>query len=429
MSLSRVGLSPPRQQLLSRLLQASIAVILVVGLSARNLSIIINASLALVATLIPATLARDYRISLGPGVTLWISTALFLHTLGMFGLYDNVWWYDHVTHTLSATIVAAIGYVSTRAIAEQNDNLYLPPKFMFVYVLLFTLALGVFWEVLEFGARFGAEFLGLDPVLVQYGFDDSLLDLVFNTVGAVLVAIFGTQRVSDLVEAVTTGLDERRNSTDTSLAEVGLPSSMRSGLETLLESASTNTRLAWLVITFLFVAAPMSALDGRVLQTVFVATLLSLALVPAVVARDLHQMLPWQLLLIAALPIVGHLFSLPGVSSGVVTYFSVAAIALVVAVELHLFTPVQMTPGFAVSFVMITTMATAGIWAVARWVSDLYLGTQFLLVPGLSKATIENRLMWEFVYSTLTGIGAGILYELGFRSRSHDTEYGYKPDL
>ena len=186
MAVRRLRVSPRRKRLVSRLLQVAIGAILVVGLLARNLSVVVNAVLALVLTFVPAMLERDYRLQLDAGVTLWLALALFLHMLGMLGFYDEFWWFDHVTHTLSAALVAAGGYVVTRAVDEWTDDLYLPSRFMFVFVLLFTLGLGVFWEVLEFAARIGAELLGFEPVLIQYGLEDSLLDLLFDTLGAVI---------------------------------------------------------------------------------------------------------------------------------------------------------------------------------------------------------------------------------------------------
>jgi len=198
------------QRATSRGMQVAIAVILLVGLFTRNLSIIVNAGLALLVTFLPAVLRRDYRIPLNAGLTLWITTALFLHTLGMLGLYSDVWWWDHATHTLSATIIAAIGYTTTRALDIYSDALYIPPRFMAVFILLFTIAIGVFWEVLEFSVRIGADALALDPVLIQYGLSDSLLDLVFDAVGAVIVAFFGTQVFSDVVDVLVDYIDRAR---------------------------------------------------------------------------------------------------------------------------------------------------------------------------------------------------------------------------
>jgi hypothetical protein len=118
-----------------------------------------------------------------------------------------VWWWDHLTHTLSATVVAGVGYATARAFDEHSDAVYLPQPFLGLYVLLFTLALGVFWEVLEFGARAAAAALGTRPVLFQYGLEDTLLDLVFDTAGAALVALFGSGRLRPVVDSLAARLE------------------------------------------------------------------------------------------------------------------------------------------------------------------------------------------------------------------------------
>lgn len=204
-----IVLSPAQERASSRVLQVAIAGILVVGVATRNPAVVVNAALALAVTFLPGVLARDVGLSLSPGLVLLLTLALFLHTLGMLGLYDGVWWYDHVTHTLSAMLVAGVGYAVTRAVDRYSEAIYLPDRFLALYIVLFTLAAGVLWEVLEFLARELAAWLALDPVLVQYGIGDTLMDLVFDTVGAVAVALFGTERFDDLVVRVTAWLDRR----------------------------------------------------------------------------------------------------------------------------------------------------------------------------------------------------------------------------
>jgi hypothetical protein len=115
------------------------------------------------------------------------------------------------------------------------------------------------------------------------------------------------------------------------------------------------------------------------------------------------------------LPLLGRTFATVPVTSDLFTYLSVAAIALIVAVELHVFTPVKMNEAFAVSFVVIGTLAAAGIWAVVRFVLDETLGTAFLLDPALTEAEIEHDLMLEFVYSTAAGVLGGGIFERYFR--------------
>ncbi|MFC4359160.1 hypothetical protein ACFO0N_14530 [Halobium salinum] len=212
-----LGVSARRQEQASHAMQVVLVGIFFVGLYDLNGGVVVNAGVALGITYLPALLERDYQIPMDAGLTLWITSAVFLHALGTVGLpgmedsfYQSVWWWDHLTHALSASVVAAVGYTTARAIDEHTDAIHLPGRFMFVFILLFVLAFGVFWEVIEFAVSLAAAALGADSVLTQYGLDDTLLDLVFNTLGGVVVALWGTAHLSDVVGAVTDRLAERR---------------------------------------------------------------------------------------------------------------------------------------------------------------------------------------------------------------------------
>lgn len=191
----------------------------------------------------------------------------------------------------------------------------------------------------------------------------------------------------------------------------------RTGLGRLVEDARLNALFAWLLVGFVLLVAGASALQDELLWAGFAVAVAALAVAPALAFRSVRVMLPWEVLVLAALPLFGRTFVLfADVGTGrVSTYLAVAAIALVVAVELHLFTPVRMSHGFAVFFVVVATMATAGIWAVVRWLSDTLLGTTFFLQPGVPETVIEHRLMLDFVASTAAGLLGGIVFDLYFR--------------
>lgn len=190
-------------------------------------------------------------------------------------------------------------------------------------------------------------------------------------------------------------------------------------LEGIVEiDARLNAGLAWLMVIFVLGVVVASLGAGKLLWAGFAAVVAALALVPVLAYRSPLAMLPWEVLVLAALPLIGQVFATVALTSRLATYLSVAALALVVAVELNLFTRVRMTSSFAVLFVVVATTATAGVWAVARWATDVVFGTHFLLVPGVSEAVIENRLMWEFVWSTAAGLLAGGVFEGYFRRRS-----------
>jgi len=186
-------------------------------------------------------------------------------------------------------------------------------------------------------------------------------------------------------------------------------------LGTLLTDTRINALAAWVVVGVFGLVAVESGLTGDYLWAAFAATVAATVTLPAIVARDPRAMPPWEIVLLAGLPVVGRAVARFQVTSNVATYLSIAAFALLVAVNLHLFTSVEMSVSFAVLFVVVTTLAAAGTWALARWASDLYLGTELLLAPGpdgvVDREAIEHELMVEFVASGIAGLVAGLLFE------------------
>ena len=204
------SLAPKPGWRLSRLLQLALVTMFVAGVTTGYVALAVNAALALGVTLVPSLLQRDFSVTLGPGVTLVVTVAAFLHVVGMAGPYDTVWWWDHMTHALSAAMVAAAAWVTVRAVDEHSDAIDIPEPFFSVYILLFTLAAGVGWELAEFVARNLSRWAGVEPILVQYSIEDTLFDLVFDAVGAVVVAAAGGRHLRPLVDLVREALDPRR---------------------------------------------------------------------------------------------------------------------------------------------------------------------------------------------------------------------------
>jgi hypothetical protein len=193
---------------LVRLLQLVLVGITVVGLVRTDWGVFVNAGVSLAVTFLPGVLERDFEVRMHPGLTLWITTAVLLHAVGALGPYQWFGWYDSVTHTLSATIVAGAGYATAVALAEHDDALEVPEEFLFVFVLVFVLAFGVLWEILEFASAGAAALVGGEPVLAQYGARDIVLDLAFDAVGGVLVAAFGTQYVRGVASSLARTLED-----------------------------------------------------------------------------------------------------------------------------------------------------------------------------------------------------------------------------
>lgn len=171
-----------------------------------------------------------------------------------------------------------------------------------------------------------------------------------------------------------------------------------------VRSRSVNASFAWALVGLLAASAAWNALEGDLLWAAFDATVAAVALAPTVATRDGTVLVPWPVLLVAAAPAAARW---AGALVEPTTYLSVAGLALLVAAEVDAFSAAEMPSWFAVTFVVLATMAIAGVWGVVQYYSDVALGTSFL--PG------RAELMWDLVAATAVGLAAGVLFELYFR--------------
>lgn len=185
-----LGLSDSQERLIARGLQLVLLGLLIFGVVTARGEMVVMVGIAFGVTLLPALLRREYGYSMDTGLVLWITVAMILHIVGSLGLYEQYQWYDEVTHTVSATLIAGVGYASFRALELHSDSIDVPSAFRAVFIVVFVLAAGILWEVLEFA---------LGGLVTVYGIDDIVTDIIFNAVGAGIVAVWGTGYVSNLV--------------------------------------------------------------------------------------------------------------------------------------------------------------------------------------------------------------------------------------
>lgn len=182
-----------------------ISVVFHVAYRESNAPAMINAFVSFLLVLVPllvdgiADVLYGIPLGLTPGLSLWIAVAGVAHSYGMLGPYDEIWWWDHLTHTLSAALIAALIYagvlVSTDHLSISADG-----SLVWAVVLLLTLLAGVFWELIELLARDVGRQFGVPPVLEHYGRRDTVLDLLFDVVGAVGVLALDVQLFVPMAE-------------------------------------------------------------------------------------------------------------------------------------------------------------------------------------------------------------------------------------
>lgn len=186
-------MSTVRPQVAERIVRGirySLVVVFVEGVRRRDPGAVVNACLSLGASFLPGLIERRYGVEFRPWQRVYAVTATLTHAVGMLGPYDDIGWWDHLTHVHSATVLG--GFV--HAAARRRDR---NPR---SDVLISVTVAGVLWELLEYAIHVIARRFDFEPVLVAYGKRDTALDLVFNLVGAILVLAFGDRFLRNFLE-------------------------------------------------------------------------------------------------------------------------------------------------------------------------------------------------------------------------------------
>ncbi|WP_188877234.1 hypothetical protein [Halarchaeum nitratireducens] len=170
-----------------RALRLGLLAVAVAGLRRRDPGAFVNALVGFAATFLPDVLERRTVLSVRPRHRVWVSAASLLHAIGMLGPYDETWWWDHLTHLCSASLVGTAAHLFARRRGHDTTRT----------VLAATLGLGVLWEAMEYAVHRTARRFGLEPLLVTYGPRDTALDLVFDALGGLCVVAFGDRLLGD----------------------------------------------------------------------------------------------------------------------------------------------------------------------------------------------------------------------------------------
>lgn len=147
----------------------------------------IGTLVALTISLIPAGITRNYHINLPWVIDLAITTALTLHFVGLFyNLYHDQtwWWWDHLTHFIGTAVIGLMAFYITFAL-DYTKKLHLTLPFIVISTITAALAIGALWEIAEY---YFDHIFGTNTV---QGIDDTIHDLVFDLLGAIVVSIIG----------------------------------------------------------------------------------------------------------------------------------------------------------------------------------------------------------------------------------------------
>ena len=200
-------------RLLTYALQVGIVVILGYGAVTGQSRVVTNAALTLVVAAFPLYVRFRYGRSLHPLLALWIVAAAFIHAFGIVGPYRAFGWYDQFAHGVSGALVAGVGYALVRTIETEYDNVTIPDDLRFLFIVVFTVSFGVLWEVGEFALGKFAGGTG-DAMLIQFGLDDVVWDLVLDLVGAFVVGFWALGYFDGLRDIIARHVEESDRDTE-----------------------------------------------------------------------------------------------------------------------------------------------------------------------------------------------------------------------
>lgn len=151
---------------------------------------------------IPHIVEKEVKIHIPWFLDLSITIAVFLHVGGgYFNLYGTIPGYDHITHSVTCMVISILALITTYMLSRYTETFRLPPVFIGLFVVILTMALGVIWEMMEWGLDHFTE------AGTQHGLNDTMWDLVYDSVAGLVVGLIGarmikTRKIDELVESM-----------------------------------------------------------------------------------------------------------------------------------------------------------------------------------------------------------------------------------
>ncbi len=135
--------------------------------------------------LVPLFFRRGKVMTLPIVLVIMIEAAIFLHGYGVLMLqYDNLEWYDSVTHTTSSIVVGLCVFYALMTVDRADDKVAFGKNGIALLIVLIMMSFSVYWEVFELIVDV------LTGTNMQYSPFDTMRDMLSNFIGGIVVAIY-----------------------------------------------------------------------------------------------------------------------------------------------------------------------------------------------------------------------------------------------
>ncbi len=142
--------------------------------------------LCIIASLLPSILERSYKMTLPWEIDFVITLVIFLHLVfgDVLNWYVRVPYYDKFLHFFSTGLIAFTAFMIVFGL-HYSGKVRLSVSLVGFFTVVFTMAIGVLWEIGEFAVD---QFF---HVHAQAGLEDTMWDLILDTLGGMVAAVFG----------------------------------------------------------------------------------------------------------------------------------------------------------------------------------------------------------------------------------------------
>lgn len=153
----------------------------------RRWLVLLVSGISLLITFLPRILDKVFGIivpaDLEVMIILFVYGSLFFGEVR--GFYADFWWWGALLNLIAGTALGIVGLTILFALYKR-EQLDASPTLIAIFTFCFGLAMGTLWEFFEFGMDHFFQFS-----LQKGGLYDTIYDLMFDSVGALIAAVIG----------------------------------------------------------------------------------------------------------------------------------------------------------------------------------------------------------------------------------------------
>nr|QNO41536.1 hypothetical protein ENJCFOFA_00018 [Methanosarcinales archaeon ANME-2c ERB4]QNO41936.1 hypothetical protein NBIEPGBJ_00001 [Methanosarcinales archaeon ANME-2c ERB4]QNO48255.1 hypothetical protein FILMCLBC_00001 [Methanosarcinales archaeon ANME-2c ERB4] len=139
-----------------------------------------------ILSMAPNIIEKRFDIRIPLLLDLAITLVIFFHVGGgVLKMYWTIPFYDKIGHFFASALIAFIALTAVYLLDEYWSGLHMDLRGMIFVAIVFTMAVGVAWEIGEFGID---QFFGTHEQRDLY---DTMTDLIVDTIAGVVVAVSG----------------------------------------------------------------------------------------------------------------------------------------------------------------------------------------------------------------------------------------------